>query len=85
MRSTRIDACACRSPPRNAPDLFGLRFLDAHQSGVAQFRRAGLDGQQRGQRHFDVLEPAVFEFTLDLDSGLERFDIHDDAWRAAAP
>ena len=62
----------------NSSDLFGLRLLDAHQRGVAQLRRAGLNRQQRGQRHFDMLKPAVFQFALHLDPAAVRFDVHDD-------
>ena len=47
----------------------GLGLLDAHQRGVAQLVAAGLDGEQRGQRHLDVLEPAVFQFALHAQAG----------------
>ena len=53
--------------------LLGLRLLDAHQRGVAQLVAAGLDGEQRRQRHVDVLEPAVFELALDAEPGAVFF------------
>src|ERR1019366_5705768 len=39
---------------------------------------AGLDGEQRGQRHVDVLKPAVFQLTLYAQAGGDGFDLHDD-------
>ncbi len=56
-----------------ALDLFGLGLLDAHQRGVAQLADAGLDRQQRRQRHLDVLEPAVFQFALHADAAVAAF------------
>ena len=80
MRSSAIDAAAAprEFAGRDASDFFRLRLLDAHQRGVAQLVDAGLNGEQRGQRHFDVLEPAVFEFALDLDAAPRLLRPHDD-------
>ena len=62
----------------DAADLLALGFLDAHEGGVAEFVDARLDGEDGGQRHVDVLEPAVFEFALDADGGAVHFHLHDD-------
>ncbi len=38
----------------------------------------GLDGEQRGQRHLDVLEPAVFQLALHADGAILLLHLHDD-------
>ena len=45
----------------DAAHFLGLGALDAHQRGVAQLVAARLDGEHRGQRQLDGLEPAVLQ------------------------
>ena len=59
-------------------DFFFLRGHDAFQRGVANLVDARLNGEHRGQRAFDVLKPAGFEFALELHSRSLHFDLHDD-------
>ena len=62
----------------DAPHLFALGLLDAHQGGIAQLADARLDGEQRRQRHFHVLEPAVLQLALHADAARALFHLHDD-------
>ncbi len=64
--------------------LFGLGLLDAHQRGVAQLVDAGLNGEQRRQRHLDMLKPAVFQLALHANAAVAFFHLHDDGRHAAA-
>ena len=63
---------------RHAAHFLGLGALDAHQRGVAQLVSAGLDGEHRGQRQFDVLEPAAFELALYVEAGVGLLDGEDE-------
>ena len=78
-------------------DFFGLGALDAHERCVAKFVAAGLDGEDGGSGQFDGLEPAFFEFALDVEAGVGFLDVenergmgqtkqlgHDDAGLAVA-
>ncbi len=58
--------------------LLGLGLLDAHQRGVAELVAAGLDGEERGERKVDVLEPAVFEFALHAEAGVGPLHLQDE-------
>src|ERR1700723_1831322 len=57
-------------------DFLRLGLLDAHQRGVAELVAAGLDGEHGWGGHFDLLEPALFEFSFDLDFSLAFEDFH---------
>ena len=59
-------------------DLFLLRRHDAFERGIAQRVDAALDGQQRRQRHRQVLEPAAFELALDAQGAAVNVHFHDD-------
>ena len=60
---------------RDVANLLLLGRHDALQRGVAQLVDAALDGQQRRQRHRDVLEPAAFELAL-RRAGVPSADLH---------
>jgi len=57
---------------------FFLGGHDAFEGGVADFVDAGLNGKDGGERAFEVLEPAGFEFALELQCAAGDFDGHDD-------
>ena len=57
-------------PGRSSGDLadfLGLGLFNSHQRGIAQLVDAALDGQHSRKGHADVLEPAVFQLTLDAN------------------
>src|SRR5580704_9254572 len=65
-------------------DFLFLGGHDAFQRGVARFVDPGLNGERGGQRQFDVLEPAGFEFALELHVIFDDFNGHDDGGMRAA-
>ena len=68
--SSHSDRAGAAPPSRRVDDanLLGLGLLDAHQRRVAQLVDAALNREHGGERHLDVLEPAVLEFALHADA-----------------